>query len=566
MYRIRLYFSQNVPYQLLRTVFTTKENHPQGGDLICIRGKGESERGPSASFQWTLAVRGLSYLLVSHCGLKRSLQDFSESLDGNLDDEVPTETATLEGDLGSMASSLDYAISRQPLWIVDMFGLDVAGRPILRKLLHRWNSDRTKGGVVVLGVNRKVLRPEDVEVFLGSQRVDDPAAVRHLAAMLSPLPVKRTVASAKEKDPSPESGGEILAHLRRSFILEVSSMLRTTNVFNRKFLKTSAQRLASNSSFAGVVGKKGELERQFELSLSASNRLGLAGELGDAKAIINGEKPLRIVTAGTIAGTTVIFRYLTRFLNYGIDFSYQFASTNDIVDAILKRSFSTPPDACVLGVLPAAPLFTAHHQPDYSLVMMMPKASNRIIASGSSTLSRTFLSPEKGGSFIFCSDRPTSASFCFEELKREKVVSSKKVTVLHMEPHEVFAALKTDDRELRSILWFPHYQLNVIFNKCDIPTQPDMDLSLETLLFANQAMLRDRRRLSALCVAVRDAWLDLQGSEELIGRVVDDLLSDAEYLKYLYRISGVFQSEELNILSQGVSNGESKPKGRRSHA
>jgi hypothetical protein len=562
MYRIKLYFSQSEPHQLLRTVVEDHLRDP-GQSIskgrVCVRGKGGSERGPTASFQWTSAVKGLSYLLVLYSAMG--------------DSESPEETAILEGQGGSIASSLDYAVSRQPLWIIDMFGLERSGRPAIRKILNRWNSDRSKGDVVALGINRNVVSADDIEVYLGFERVtqlealhqlanclivanasEDRLLERSAASTISPSVRTNEDTHAREL---PNSQG-ILAYLRGAYIEEVSAMLRTTNVFNRSFLTASAQRLVSNNSFLGAVGKKNDFESYFELSLSASTRFGLHGVLGDARAFLNGEKPLRVVTAGTIAGTTIIFRYLTRFLGYNIDFSYQFAATNDIVDAIVQNSFSQPPDVCILGVLPAAPLFATAEKSEYSLIMMMPKASNRIISSAKQPVSRTFLSPEQGGSFIFCSDRPTSASFCFEELKREKIVSSKKVRVLHMEPHEVFEALKTEDQELRSILWFPHYQLNVLFNKCEIPLQPEIDLSLETLLFANQELCREKRRLSLLCVAVRDAWLDLQGSKELIGKVVDDLLGDEEYLKYLYRISGVFQSTELNVLLDGVTRGGKK--------
>lgn len=550
MYRMKLFFGQTYPRQLVRTVFSVPA---EGRELTCIRGKGAGAYLPHASFQWTNAVKALCELLI------RAQLD---AIQNGGRKGVHSAQFVLEGGAGTSASSLDYAISRQPLWLLDMFGVDSSGISLARRFIRRWNSDRSSGDIVALSINENFLPTSSVDFLIGTGVVNGRV---ELGRLLDELADSAGAAQIKRKQGNPQRHGPTLGGgeapqfkidemLRVAYTDEVSTMLRTTNIFNRQMLTLSVNRLRSNRSFIEVAGKQGSFESQLDLTLSASNRLGLTGDLGDLRRHLTDTEPIRIATAGTIAGTTLILRYLRKVKGYNIDLTYTYASTNDIVDSVLQHSFERPPDACVVGVLPAAPLFVRNNKSEYSLIMIMPKASNRVVGAAAPNVSRTFFSGKRGASYIFCSDRPTSASFCFEELRREGVIHSKKVSVLHMDPHEVFAALKSGDSDLRSILWFPHYHFNKMLNRCEVIPGSEMDLSLETLLFAHHSFARNSRKLSALCVAIRSAWLELQMNVPLVEQLVDDLLSDGEYIDYLYRISGVFQMD--NLQSGEDSGGE----------
>ena len=72
-----------------------------------VRGKSGGAYRSAGSFQWTSAVRGLAFLLVQTV--------------------LIPESAVLEGGAGTLAASLDYAISKQPMWLTEMFGCDQRG-------------------------------------------------------------------------------------------------------------------------------------------------------------------------------------------------------------------------------------------------------------------------------------------------------------------------------------------------------------------------------------------------------------------------------------------------------
>lgn len=79
---------------------------------------------------------------------------------------IDGSSATIEGDKDSLAASLDYALSKQPAWLNDMFGIGAAGDARLRDLIARTNSGRIRPGPVTLSLNSANIGPECIEIFL----------------------------------------------------------------------------------------------------------------------------------------------------------------------------------------------------------------------------------------------------------------------------------------------------------------------------------------------------------------------------------------------------------------
>ena len=107
-----------------------------------VRGKSNGAFGSFGSFQWTRAVKALSYLVL--LTLRSSPEEHSAP-------------PMLIGGVDSLAASLDYAIDKQPLWLIDMFGLDSFGNPLICRLLRRSNPGRKRPGPVALAVNLNLL-------------------------------------------------------------------------------------------------------------------------------------------------------------------------------------------------------------------------------------------------------------------------------------------------------------------------------------------------------------------------------------------------------------------------
>jgi hypothetical protein len=70
----------------------------------------------------------------------------------------------LAGARGSSIASLDYAISKQPCWLTDMFGTDSFGISLVRRLILRTNPERKRPGPVFLSLNTRYLDPSMIEV------------------------------------------------------------------------------------------------------------------------------------------------------------------------------------------------------------------------------------------------------------------------------------------------------------------------------------------------------------------------------------------------------------------
>ncbi len=158
--RIELYFSQMSPLGMERVKFSYPSLHE---DRLAVRGKAASAWGSILSFQWSLAVQALALLLVRTALSPRG------------------EPPVLCGGAGSIAASLDYAIGKQPAWLLDMFGVDAQGIALIRRVIRRTNPERKRGGDVAISIRPSVLSGESISVFVGNKRVKDSVELTHLA-------------------------------------------------------------------------------------------------------------------------------------------------------------------------------------------------------------------------------------------------------------------------------------------------------------------------------------------------------------------------------------------------
>jgi hypothetical protein len=102
-----------------------------------VRGKSGGAYRCAGSFQWTSAVKGFALLAV------RALSGLEEPV--------------IQGCGGSLAASLDYAISKQPMWLTEMFGCDQSGISLIRRMILRTNPERKRPGPTVLSFNERFM-------------------------------------------------------------------------------------------------------------------------------------------------------------------------------------------------------------------------------------------------------------------------------------------------------------------------------------------------------------------------------------------------------------------------
>jgi hypothetical protein len=154
------------PPQLSKTVVKRDD----GEIHICVRGKTAGAIRGAGSFQWTSAVQALSVLL-----LKTAIFP---------NDEPGQPTAILSGFGGSLASTLDYALSKQPIWTVEMLGVDGCGNSYLRRLILRTNPERKYPGPVIVTVNPRAVSSQAIEIWWDGRRLDTLEKKMRLASLL----------------------------------------------------------------------------------------------------------------------------------------------------------------------------------------------------------------------------------------------------------------------------------------------------------------------------------------------------------------------------------------------
>ena len=137
-----LAFFQN---QLFKTFFLTENGRKS---LFSVRGKTTGAYVASGSFQWTKATQALCALFLKYKLGQTDRGGASPYIQGHKD---------------SLASSLQYALSKKPIWLREMFGSTKSG--MLRSdLLFLTSNPSRANGPVVVAINSKLLGTEHITV------------------------------------------------------------------------------------------------------------------------------------------------------------------------------------------------------------------------------------------------------------------------------------------------------------------------------------------------------------------------------------------------------------------
>ncbi len=152
---LELVFAGNGDPQLVEVRFVDRI---AGRTCASVRGKTSGAYRNVGTFQWTSAVRALCVLLVrTKLASLRGGEPF---------------VVRMSGELGSPAASLDYALTKQPRWLCEMFGTVGRGSAFAQRLFLRTNSNRKRPGPVTISLNERYLAASDLSINCGTQRID----------------------------------------------------------------------------------------------------------------------------------------------------------------------------------------------------------------------------------------------------------------------------------------------------------------------------------------------------------------------------------------------------------
>lgn len=502
-----LFFSgQHFP-ELVSTAFIG----PCGETLTALRGYGFHNPKGLGSFPWSTSVHSLA-ILALRAKLFRAPH--------------------LSGNGSSPATSLDYAIAKQPAWLRDLFGNDESGTSLIRHLVVRANSHGKRPGPVEVTWRD----PSQLEIYWEDTLVSDYSALQKLLQQLEfswgngaeQKPVKTL------NHPSPFISDRDLRtqDLADSFQSEIATSLVSCDIFSPEAEIAYEAKLRRNPEFFKLSGCHNSIFSHDVLS-SPSTRLGIANKNWLRRELCQ-DTPIRIASAISSAGSNALFHYLRNVKGYNIEIDHNFIHALDIGNRILAKDPYVDHDLCVIASAPAGALLAQKRRHDYLPLMFLPTSSIRVVAPKVPKKRRL-----STGRFSFLVDRPSTASFYFEDLNRLGFLQKKKSAVSHHEPFETARELALGDEDLKAVLFFPYYSLNILYNNCSAFDLPHIDSgNAPMILFARRNSMQHRSRILALNIAIRSAWLDLKFAPNKITHVTDKMLNSSQFLTILSRCAG----------------------------
>ena len=518
--RLTLWFEGKTQPALVRSCF--RRQHGTGQETNCVRGKDGSAFGGWGSFQWTAGVQALSWLLVRGAAWQ------------HLDDHAAASShPTIAGVRGSLAASLDYALTKHPLWLGEMLGVDVHGTPLACRLVTRNNSHTKRNGPVTLGLRHSFLRQTELQVFLDNQLLTSATSLRTLGEQLG-RDRKETLPSAQPHTKrKTESGLPSDDPTLTIFLREAQAMLQETPVFQPKPYRRMVRRLMDQSCFRSFCREPVSLVSEHDLGLPAGARLGGPMDGRAAARFFAEPSPFRVALPVSAAGALAIFQHLQSHQGNTLQIDRGFPHTLDLRQRIEAGDFENPPDAMVLGSIPAASFLSRRKDCGYEPLMLMPSGSQQLLGAKNARGSLA------EGHYLYLKDQPSTSMQFFESLVDQQRVMRRTVETEHAEPDEAMAALLSGDPALRSIMFFPYGQLALRTGRCTLlrhAKADDQDSAL--ILFVRRDRFASPREYRLLATAVRNAWATLLSNPALLRKALAGVLQDPDFRTGLGCFSG----------------------------
>ena len=272
---------------------------------------------------------------------------------------------------------------------------------------------------------------------------------------------------------------------------------------------------------------------------SHTSRTGICPSLQTLRKLYTVEKPLQVSVSVVTIGTIVLFQYLKRHRDLPVDINYRFSTGIEVARAV--QGASIEPDLCAGAAPSAIAIMDRTKSHPYLPVMLMPKHSHRLISSrnGKDSIAH--------GDYRLLTEGPSGALSYFQELTRRKILNQDRVALSHCDPDEALYLLAQDHPDLRTILWFPAYDLAQLYCGARI-----LDNQMEQLgdswilLLAHERLRRNKSVLSALLTELHGAWLDLRENPSLMDEIVGSIVCELEYSKVLTRSHGFHKLGEMD--------------------
>ncbi len=515
------------------------------------------------TFQWTAAVKALCLFFVH--------AKFAPNSD----------QPTLEGGAGTAAASLDYALSKEPSWMSDMFGSDEDGRPELLAFIRRVNPNRKRPGPVRLYVLRRLLVSDAIGLFLDGNRLefkDIPSITQSLERQLqsekrsgrgqpreqvgvlsisqSPLSVLRGAAVAypalrraiERRELEGDQTGFLFPGLQGALkrwagdeiLAELSGSENFSKVdHNHSLLRISAIKMFERK----VIKQLSSLERFAPFTDAESRGVSLMTE--DSQS----NPPLEVRLTTESIGSIALFAFLAEVEGAPFRLDFPVKQTQELVNAMLCSDQAVAGDLCSLNLVTAGEYLrycTARNR-EYIPLLFSPKGRVNMLVTRNAKKSKPVFSESDYSSNSLIGYYLRSVPRSEFSLRKSDEMS---IPMLSRPP----------EGELGVISWFPYTpMMSEIHGLRKAPASGADSLAnefrVDNILFCHRRIASDPAAMRLLFTRLRHAWVSLQESSRLREIVAALLVTDNRYMTLLRRRADFTEALEMELGDKAVIDG-----------
>ena len=518
MLRLQLHFHQEKDPQLTEMVLFTSS----GLRRRSVRGKTAGIDREAGTFQWTAGVK-------AHCLLAiRSLEDQS----------------FLRGETGSPAAALDYALSKPPTWVQELFGGDGPGGSFVSRYFLRSNPERKRPGPVSICFHPSHLSKNNIEIFLNGRKLQ--ASEAEALAPFIESDFERTNRRVQPHLQTPAEGPRSIhaTGLENCFREVMRERIGARNIFFRSELQHILRRASEIPRLA--KNYKAELPRisEFDQGLTGALLRGVCPDEG-----LRNELRGLTLDVACVASHLAIFAMLKSMseqYELRIRHDYKFTYGYDLVRDFIDRKVEELPDLIFLGIGPAFDLMRACPD-EYRPLMIAPAAVHRIISH------RNVASEEIGkGSFHVMTEEATSLACSFDSLCAEGIVQRTRSEVIPFDMGEMSLMFRRPSEGFHSLVWAPYsYFFTEACGGVERKTKSQAELQ-ETVVVAHRRFFENSRRRMAFEVLFRQVWWSYLQRPERLAKAAKGLARDKDYIGTISACLGLSNTEgERNALFEG---------------
>lgn len=445
--QFKLYFFNNA---LFRMSFTHQKT------VTLVRGKSENKYNETGCVQWTSAVKAFCELLLSYHLVGKN---------------------NLTGVRGSSSSSLDYALSKPPTWLCDLFYIENNDLSLLRRLFHRVNAEGKCSGPTQVIINTNLLSRDDIQIYIGSNLATDGEKRSILNCLFDRV------------------GKKVPLSLLDIYSAEADLAICDQDLFLTDSYNKKIKSLVYSQSVKAITKRVSCFETL------VNNRV--------AKKYIPYSKipDLEIALPYTQAGTLAIFNHLSS--SYDMKINYQFLYAVPIANTIINLGYE--PDICCLGWPPAIKLLKKSK--DYLPLSLGPRVSHEIL----------FSKNNRDRNLSMICDEPNTCTVCFDQLLTNGKLS-KHMRVKNCEPDEAYLLAKSNNLS-NALTLFPYYKLlNLDQKLSSLGSSEEFFQYSLILLHRKHIHLFDKLRL-----LINNSWAELTDATNLrqvVGNYLDSNFID----------------------------------------